>query len=147
MTMASRVLAILFLMTLAGMAYIRLAPMDPARVHQASAPRPPGDYAATGGFTAVRKITAPAPKVLATLEQRALATPRTRLFAGSVDEGMITFVTRSLVMGFPDYTTVRVGGDTLTIHGRLRFGQSDLGVNRARVQGWLDTLGPLTEPL
>lgn len=145
--MIMRILTIVILLVVAGMAYIRLAPMDPVRVHQTSAPRPPGDYAAPGGFTAVRTITAPAPQVLATLEQRALATPRTRLVAGSVDDGMITFITRSLVMGFPDYTTVWVDGDILTIHGRLRFGQSDLGVNRARVQDWLDTLGPLTEPL
>ncbi|MBE0412860.1 DUF1499 domain-containing protein [Yoonia sp.] len=145
--MILRILTILILLIVAGMAYVRLAPMDPARVHQASAPQPPGDYAATGGFTAVRTIIAPAAQVLATLEQRALATPRTRVVAGRVDQGMITFVTRSRIMGFPDYTTVQVDGDTLTIHGRLRFGQSDLGVNRARVQGWLDALGPLTAEL
>lgn len=145
--MTFRILTALILVLLVGMAYVRLAPMDPARVHQAPATRPPGDYPATGGFTAVRKITAPAAEVLATIEHRALATPRTKLFAGSVDDAMMTFVSRSLVMGFPDYTTVRVAGDTLTIHARLRFGQSDMGVNRARVQAWLVTLGPLTEPL
>lgn len=142
--MTVRIVTILILLVAAGMVYVRLAPINPAQVHQPLASRPPGDYPAAGGFTAVRRITAPAPHVLTTLEQRALTTPRTRLIAGSVDSGMMTFVTRSLVVGFPDYTTVQVDGDILTIHGRLRFGQSDMGVNRARVQGWLDTLGPLT---
>ena len=53
---------------------------------------------------------------------------------------MITYVTRSRVFGFPDYTTVRQAGDTLEIHGRLRFGESDMGVNAARVDGWLERL-------
>jgi uncharacterized protein (DUF1499 family) len=69
------------------------------------------------------------------------------LLAGSAGEGMITFQTRSQLWGFPDHTTVAVQGDLLVIYGRLRFGKSDLGVNRARIAGWLETLGPLTEPL
>lgn len=142
-----RILALLVVLVLALMAYIRLAPTDQARWHQPPARVAPGDYPEDGGFRVERQITAPADEVLAAIEQRALATPRTRLLAGSVDEGMITFVTRSLIMGFPDFTTVTVDGDTLVIYGRLRFGRSDMGVNRARIEGWLETLGPLTAPL
>jgi uncharacterized protein (DUF1499 family) len=35
---------------------------------------------------------------------------------------------------------VRQDGDMLQIHGRLRFGKSDLGVNAARIDGWLRQL-------
>jgi uncharacterized protein (DUF1499 family) len=53
---------------------------------------------------------------------------------------MVTYVTRSRVMGFPDYTTVRQAGDMVEIYGRLRFGKSDLGVNAARIDRWLRRL-------
>ena len=57
--------------------------------------------------------------------------------------------------GFPDYTTVSIlpagtfdnAGPLLMIDGRLRFGRSDLGVNKARIERWLTALGPLTVPL
>lgn len=145
--MFSRTLTIVVLLTLAAMAYIRLAPSDPDRWHRMPVSAGPGDYLRDAGFRAERRIVAPPREVLAAVEQRALATPRTRVLAGGVDAGMITFVSRSRVMGFPDYTTVVVQGDILVINGRLRFGGADLGVNRARIMGWLETLGPLTDPL
>jgi uncharacterized protein (DUF1499 family) len=77
---------------------------------------------------------------LATLDRIIRDTPRTRWLAGSVQEGMVTYVTRSRVMGFPDYTTVRQAGDMVEIYGRLRFGKSDLGVNAARIDRWLRRL-------
>ena len=77
---------------------------------------------------------------LAALDSIIRDTPRTQVLAGSVDEGMITYVTRSRVFGFPDYTTVRQEGDMLEVYGRLRFGKSDLGVNAARIDGWLRQL-------
>ena len=70
-------------------------------------------------------------------------TPRTQVLAGSLAQGMLTYVTRSAFFGFPDYTTVRQRGAHLEIYARLRFGRSDLGVNRARVEQWLSALGPL----
>ena len=33
-----------------------------------------------------------------------------QVLAGSVEAGMITYVTRSRLMGFPDYTTIRAAG-------------------------------------
>nr|WP_232204294.1 DUF1499 domain-containing protein [Roseobacter sp. CCS2] len=140
-------LTVLVVLILGLMAYVRFAPTDAARWHQPLMLTAPGDYPEEGGFLVERKIAAPAPEVLAAVESRALATPRTQVIAGSVDEGMITFMTRSRVMGFPDYTTVAVYNDTLVIYGRLRFGRSDMGVNKARIESWLETLGPLTEPL
>jgi uncharacterized protein (DUF1499 family) len=107
----------------------------------------PGDTLQVGSFQAVRRVTAPTAEVLTAVKAAAIATPRTRLLAGSVDDGLMTFQTRSQFWGFPDHTTVAVTGDLLVINGRLRFGRSDFGVNKTRIEGWLAALGPLTEPL
>ncbi|MEM8537613.1 MAG: DUF1499 domain-containing protein [Pseudomonadota bacterium] len=135
------------IVVVAAMAYVRLAPTVPGDWHVRQDASAVGDTETAGSFTAVRQITAPAQEVLLAFEENALATPRTRLVAGNMLEGRITFETRSLIWGFPDFTTVEVQGDLLIVHGRLRFGRSDLGVNKARVQDWLSALGPLTAPL
>lgn len=62
------------------------------------------------------------------------------VLAGSVDEGRITYVSRTRFVGFPDYTTVQQKGTLLAIYGRLRFGKSDLSVNRKRIEGWIAQL-------
>ncbi len=80
------------------------------------------------------------PGDLAALDAIIRAEPRTHVLAGSVGEGMVTYVTRSKMFGFPDYTTVQQRGDTLAIHARLRYGKSDMGVNKARVERWLNAL-------
>ncbi|MAC79195.1 MAG: hypothetical protein CML66_14155 [Rhodobacteraceae bacterium] len=112
--------------------YIRLAPSDPADWHEMP------DFSADADLSgAVMRVVDTGPDGLGRLANVALATPRTTRLAGSVEEGMMTFVTRSKLWGFPDYTTARQDGDLLKIYGRLRFGRSDLGVNRARVDGWI----------
>ncbi len=144
-----RWIALFVIVVVAGFAaYVRLAPPNLTVIHAASTPRDPGDYPTTGSFTAVRALTTSPVEALTAIARIAEQTNRTSLLAGSVDEGMITFVTRSRVMGFPDYTTVSIvladdDAPLLMIHGRLRFGASDLGVNRARIEGWLAQLGPL----
>lgn len=139
-----RVIVVALALMVAAVTYVRLAPTDVARWHQLDQMAAPGDVAAPGGFLAARRITADAAQVLAAVDAIARATPRTRLIAGSIAERMMTYQTRSLIWGFPDHTTVAVQGDLLVIHARLTFGQSDMGVNRARVRDWLDQLGPLT---
>ncbi|WP_170774445.1 DUF1499 domain-containing protein [Ruegeria lacuscaerulensis] len=117
--------------------YIRLAPSDPAQWHI-----PLTATADTNMQGGVIRIVETGPEGLARLDDIAQATPRTTVLAGSVNEGMITYITRSKVIGFPDYTTVQQDGDTLRIHARLRFGRSDFGVNRDRVDEWLAALQP-----
>ncbi len=139
------ILILVVLAVVAGMAYIRLAPTTEEAWHQRGDPGASGDYPRTGGFEAVRVVEDPE-AMLTRLDEIALATPRTTRFAGSVEEGMITYETRSQIMGFPDYTTVYTAQgegdeDLLVVNGRLRFGQSDMGVNEARVRDWLDQLG------
>lgn len=128
-------LAILFVAAL-GMIYVRLAPSDPARWHTEVREAPAGDYTGAKWFNAVRedKTTEDLERLIAIT----LATPRTRLLAGSVAEGRLTFVTRSRLMGYPDYTTVQLKDGVLSVFGRSRFGSGDLGVNKARIKAWLD---------
>lgn len=117
--------------------WVRVAPSDPGRWHRI------GDFSADANLPGgVRRLVQAGPDGLARLDAVARATPRTERLAGSVEEGMITYITRSRVIGFPDYTTVSQEGETLRAHGRLRFGRSDFGVNRARVEGWLEALKP-----
>ncbi|MFK7943937.1 MAG: DUF1499 domain-containing protein [Paracoccaceae bacterium] len=70
---------------------------------------------------------------------------RTRPIAGSVDELHITYLQQSLVFGFPDYVSVKAvetpDGAGLVIWSRSRFGFSDMGANKSRVDGWLAAMG------
>lgn len=113
--------------------WVRLAPSDPDKWHQAlevsqDQELPTGVYRRVAGAD------------LAALDAIIQATPRTKVLAGTVAGGRVTYITRSLVWSFPDYTTVQQDGDDLLIHARLRFGANDVGVNRKRVQGWLDQM-------
>lgn len=124
------------LAALVGVAvWVRVAPSDPSRWHVPI--RGEGDADFEGG---VRRVVGGDSDVMARLEGLILATARTRVLAGSVDEGRVTYVTRSALWGFPDYTTVELRKGEIAILGRLRFGRSDLGVNKARVEGWLQAL-------
>lgn len=133
---------IAFVLALAGgVAYVRFAPSDPARWHTDPA------LGADGLNASVARVAVPMPpaEALAALDRVAMAAPRTTRLAGSPEEGRITYVTRSRLWGFPDYTTVGAvasgAGAGLIVFGRSRFGQSDLGVNGQRIAGWLAALG------
>lgn len=128
---------LLLALVIFGMAFIRLAPSDPNRWHVA--PKGDADKDLEGG---VVRVVETGPHGLTKFNAVVQADARTRTLAGSTDEGMITYVSRTKVMGFPDYTTAQQDGDTLRIYGRLRFGRSDFGVNRSRVDGWLKRITP-----
>lgn len=72
------------------------------------------------------------------------AQPRVELLADDrANGGSVTWVQRSALFGFPDYISVSfipAGADqsTIAIFSRARLGQSDLGVNKKRVEAWLD---------
>jgi uncharacterized protein (DUF1499 family) len=128
----------------AVLAYLRLAPSNPALWHIALEPRPPALGAPAAQITALEGgayVDVPLQdKLLAQLDAIAMATPRTQRLAGSVASGHITWITRSALWGFPDYTTAQITPNGLTIYARLRFGRSDLGVNAARLRKWLAAL-------
>jgi uncharacterized protein (DUF1499 family) len=151
--MSWKTLAVLVLLAgLALMAYIRLAPSDPKDWHIKVAttdPIPPGPcpqriVLVPKGARAACLFSLTPQQVLDKLEAIALTSPRTLHLAGNAHEGRITWISRSFLMGYPDYITAEVTptaqGTRLDIFSRQRFGQSDLGVNAARLKDWLSQL-------
>ena len=136
--------------------WIGLAPSDPARWHvDMAAPgfRPEGHWAQfcpRPGSRFAPEMGDPA-ATLARLDAIATAHPRTMRLAGGPAEGRITWITRSRLLRFPDYTTAQVltepdGRPRLCILARQRFGGFDWGVNGARTGGWAQELLGLDEP-
>nr|WP_295315069.1 DUF1499 domain-containing protein [Roseobacter sp.] len=117
------------LLVLAGLAWVRLAPHDTARWHQPLRYDQNTDFSG-GAF----RVAEAGPDALQRADQHMRALDRTVVLAGSVEEGRVTYVTRSKVFGFPDYTTIEVRDGHIRAWGRLRFGTSDLGVNRDRLE-------------
>ncbi|MEM8654584.1 MAG: DUF1499 domain-containing protein [Pseudomonadota bacterium] len=110
-------------------AFVRLAPSDPDRWHV-----PIADTSSQNMTGGAIRVTETDREALARVDAAMQALPRTRAIAGSVPDGRITYVTRSKWVGFPDYTTIEYSGGLLKMHARLRFGKSDLGVNRERLE-------------
>lgn len=126
----------------AGLAYVRFAPVPPERWHTdpVTAPDP--------GQRGVRRAPPDAPvfamtpdALMAALDAAILAEPRTRRIAGSVEDGFATYLKRTKWMAFPDTTSIRVlpegDGATVAILSRSVYGGYDWGVNAARVERWL----------
>lgn len=131
------VFLILLAIVVVAVGYVRMAPSDSSRWHRLP------DFSEDRDMKhGVMRVVHTGPDGLERLHSVARATPRTQVLAGSVKDGMVTYITRTKTIGFPDYTTVQQEGDRLRIYGRLRFGRSDLGVNRNRVERWLDVLQP-----
>jgi hypothetical protein len=146
----------LILLTVSCM-MIRTAEDDPARWHvdPAIAERTgkPNDHlvAPPGTTRAAPDRNSPVweldPEALiARLDAHARAQPRTIRLAGGPETAHATWVQRSAVWGFPDYVTAKAipveGGSALILWSRARYGHSDLGVNRKRVEAWLAAIAP-----
>ena len=131
------------------LAYIRLAPSDPAVWHLS-----PDTAAEVGQGSCLDAIvtqtngarvaclSSETPEaLLSRLDQTALATPRTSRLAGTPQTGRVTWIIRTALMGFPDYTTAEATltttGSRLDIYARQRFGGADFVVNTARLKAWL----------
>lgn len=147
------VLVVLVVGVVGIVAYVRLAPSDPVAWHvdpaTADDPGPGGILylpTAEGGPVPVYEV--PPEDLIVAFDAFAMGQPRVTRLAGSTAEGRITYIARTKWWGFPDYITVEglaLGPDrsTLAILSRLRFGGSDLGVNRARIDAWLEAFDPL----
>lgn len=142
--------AVLALVVMGFALYVRLAPSDPVvwNVDPLTVAKPstansfllrPVDSDASG------EVYQTTPRgLLAAFDAVARAAPRTTVLAGSVEEGQITYLTRSVWWGFPDFTSVRAvpdrDGARLAIFARARFGEYDFGANRARTLNWMSKL-------
>ncbi len=79
------------------------------------------------------------------VEQVALSEPRTRKVGRHDASGTVLYEQRTAIFGFPDDIAVAVKAlddarSTLAIDSRSRYGYYDFGVNRGRVERWLDAL-------
>lgn len=136
---------------------IRLAGHDVDRWHvdplTAPSPSSPNSYRIGPDSSSV-PVDAPAPVFDATVDELSAAfdrlvaaEARTEVIADDRGSGgFVTVVQRSALFGFPDYVSVRFlqsgddTGATVSMFSRARFGQSDLGVNKKRVERWLEQL-------
>jgi uncharacterized protein (DUF1499 family) len=131
---------------LAVAGYIRLAPSDPARWHEdprlVTRPTTPNFHLIrmVGGDAMPQVFQVDPDTLAAKLDEVARADGAT-LLAGSVRARHMTYVTRTPLMGYPDYTSVLIEpageGAMLLAFARARFGHSDLGNNRARLERWI----------
>lgn len=140
MKLALGLSVLLILVLVAGIAiYIRVAGDDVARWHVQ--PEPALAVPIAAGVVeiprgAVLRIAGGAGG-LVRLATVAAQTPRTTLLAGSVDRGRMTWVTRSALWSFPDYTTAQILPDgSVAVWARQRYGKGDHGVNAARLRIW-----------
>ena len=132
---------IVLLIVLAALAYVRLAPSDPVRWHRQAAITGSETKKLKSGYIWRKVVSGDGSAEFKALDQVIRASAGTQRLAGSVEEGQVTYVSRTKVIGFPDYTTVGIyeveGQKVLEAYGRLRFGRSDLGVNANRIKGWV----------
>jgi len=146
----------LLLLVAGALLFVRFAPHDLTQWHvdPLTAPTPetpnswrvapPGQEPGVAGQQSPVYRTTPA-ELMAALDRIALAQPDTERLAGAPDEDFITYVQRTPLVKYPDYVSVKAvdlgnGTSALALLSRSRFGQSDLGVNKARVAGWLKGL-------
>ena len=115
--------------------YVRFAPYDAATWHITPQTQGVGDKAGLNTFHATRQLNGSPSEVLNALEAVILRDARTKRVSGSPEAQLVTYETRSLLFGYPDYTTVGVvdgadGAKLISIHGRARFGKSDINQNK-----------------
>jgi uncharacterized protein (DUF1499 family) len=70
------------------------------------------------------------------------ASPRTRILERRADGLAFTAMQLTALMRYPDFISMEIrpvdgGGSMLLVYSRSVFGHSDLGVNKARMDGWL----------
>jgi uncharacterized protein (DUF1499 family) len=87
----------------------------------------------------------PAARLYDAVAEMAAAQPLTYLAAAYPAEHQLHYVVRSAWLNFPDLITAQVGASgpeasSLTLYSRSVYGYSDLGVNRRRLNAWLDAL-------
>lgn len=140
------VLTVLAVIAVIAILFVRYAPFDPDDWHLD--PAEIEDIKRNG----IRLIGREAPRfpgdaetVLKTFGEVAFSYPRVNVLDGGVDEGMLTLIVRSRTLGFPDVVTAKVAAEgpnltKISLASRARFGVSDLGVNAARLDQWLQDM-------
>ena len=133
--MLVKVIWVIVAFVLVSALWVRFAPSDIEKWHRTINDPRDKDF-----LSGVIRVVPNAADKLEDVHKAALATPRTVLLAGSVSDKQITYVTRTMFWRFPDYATIWIEKDDLVIYSRQRFGRSDHGVNKAKVEKWLSAL-------
>ncbi|SIO23759.1 Uncharacterized conserved protein, DUF1499 family [Rhodovulum sp. ES.010] len=146
MKILTYLVVILLIGSAAGAVYFRKVADDPETWHvdpiTAAKPDTPNAVLVRpeGGDRTMPGYDVPPEALAEAIEAVALDEPRTERIGGSPDALWMTYVQRSRIFGFPDYISVKVlpkdDGATWAAFSRSRFGQSDLGVNAARLERW-----------
>ncbi len=94
--------------------------------------------------------TAPAATMAKAFDDYVLTQPNIVLLDKSSDELFTTYVQRTPTLKMPDYITVKFidlgeGRSTLAIYSRSRYGYGDMGVNKARIELWLQSMSSFEE--
>lgn len=134
-------LALLLVGLVAGAIWVRLAPLPADQYHRVpSVVQAVGDWPEGSAFEAVRQL--PDPKArLQELDRIIRAAARTVPLEGTPDEGLLTYVSRSALLGLPAISTLWIEGDRIHLRGASVFGEPDFGANRARIESWLARAG------
>lgn len=111
--------------------------------------KPNWALAATAGVGVAAEPTLQAPvlsgapdAVVARIAAFAAAEPRVARIDDGADPAYAAFIQRSALIGFPDVVSLRAvaladGGVGLALYSRSVYGHSDLGVNKARAEKWV----------
>jgi len=132
------IICALVVLAIAGSVYVRSAGHDPARWHVDPATvtdvNESNEYLASETFAA-------SPQAVAGALKDALGG---EVLAGNLSDGWATIVVRSALIGYPDYVSARISpagdGSQVTLYSRSRYGLSDLGANKTRVEKVFATL-------
>jgi len=143
-----KIIVIVALVALAGvMFYIRFTPTDAAFWHvdprAIAKPPKPNNWLIrpVGGDARPPHYKGEVSELVAAIEEAAAQMGDMSRVAGSRDSAHLTYISRTKWMGFPDFTTFRVystdEGVSFAALSRARFGHSDMGNNRARLEALL----------
>lgn len=136
-------------LVLGVMTWIRIAPSDPARWHEdprlVARPSSPNFHLIRmADGDEMPRVFQMTPEALAARVEEVARADGAERIAGSLAAGHMTYLSRTPLMGYPDYTSILIEpageGAMILAFARSRFGHSDLGVNRARITRWIDAL-------
>lgn len=140
-------LTIILLLILAVLVYIRLAPSPIEKWHgdpeELAATNKPNSYRLSAEKSV--EFAVGADKLAVLLNDVAHDFSAATVLAQDADARITTYIARTKLMGYPDYISTKITAiddshAKLAIYSRSRFGRSDLGVNKKRVQAWLAAL-------
>lgn len=131
------ILIILICGCIFGAAYVRFAAISDRYFVPRVTDTTLGIYPKAGGYRVVMPV--PSEDDMNRLFEAIQTTPRTEEIPINVPDARV-FVHRSRFWGFPDVTHVILTDDALILDSHLVYGKSDLGVNKARINGWVGVL-------